>query len=386
MPTPGAAKATSSVTPKWTKTPIAGLYVNSVAISSDGSKVVAGNYSFPYKADDAAASKTFQVSMYAWDDNGNQLWSDPFEVIEGIYWVAISRDGSTAACGGLEASEQGFIYGYDAVKGARTLSYTPGIRTNMVALSDDGTSLVAGADAVYLFTRSGSTWSAPSKVNCPDADDRVIGVGISSDGSWVVAGTYNGYVMLMANTAGKLSSLFTWQLTGGSINLISMGAGGTGFAAAGGDNTVYFFNVADFQNSQQPTWSIALDGCDSCRSVAVCEDASVIAAAGNVGSSSGTVFLFSNEGTSAKQLWSQNIQHNPNLVAVDAAGKYVAAADGHPDGTPGCYYLFDAQNHGNQIWSYGTTNMSWPIQIAAQATGVFAGSDDSSVYYFDTFS
>ncbi len=43
-------------------------------------------------------------------------------------------------------------------------------------------------------------------------------------------------------------------------------------------------------------------------------------------------------------------------------------------------YCFDRD--GNQLWVYETDNMSWAMQISADATGIVAGSDTGSIYYF----
>jgi hypothetical protein len=79
-------------------------------------------------------------------------------------------------------------------------------------------------------------------------------------------------------------------------------------------------------------------------------------------------------------LWAQPTKRNPNSTSIDSAGGYVTAADGYPDQTPGDFYLFAAS--GSLVGSYPTSNMSWPMQISADASAMAAGSDDSSVYYF----
>jgi hypothetical protein len=68
----------------------------------------------------------------------------------------------------------------------------------MVAFSSDGSYLVAGSDETYLFSRSGSTWGAPQKLPCA-VGDSVIAVAMSTDGQWIVAGTFKGSVILVKN-------------------------------------------------------------------------------------------------------------------------------------------------------------------------------------------
>jgi hypothetical protein len=94
----------------------------------------------------------------------------------------------------------------------------------------------------------------------------------------------------------------------------------------------------------------------------------------------GKLFLFADQGTSGKQLWQKPTKRNPNSTSMDSAGQYITAADGYPDKTPGDFYLFGAA--GNALGSFQTSNMSWPMQISANAAAIAAGSDDSNIYYF----
>jgi WD40 repeat protein len=372
----------ASMKPVWTDSPISSPqeYINSVAISQDGGTVVAGTYYFPYGAGakhSAADTQQITVGAFAWNAKGKQIWQDKFLATEGVYWVAVSRNGKWAAACGRTTQAQGFIYIYNAATGARVSSYNTKVRVNMVAFSSDGSSLVAGADDTYLFTRSGSTWSVPQVL--PSASgDSVIAVGVSADGRWIVGGSFMGAVVLVKNTAGRFGAPVTWQMKG-SIHWIAMSADGSTFAAAPSGSSVYCFTTASFAGTKKPAWSGALTGCNSCRTVAVCDDGSLVSAGGNVGTA-GKVFLFSNLKTSGKQLWSQATQRNPNSTSLDTSGKFVTAADGYPDQTPGDFYLYDSG--GKALGSFKTNNMSWPMQISANGAAIAAGSDDSNVYYF----
>ncbi|MGB0118529.1 MAG: WD40 repeat domain-containing protein [Terriglobales bacterium] len=368
--------------PSWTASPISKPqeYINSVAISQDGSAVVAGTFFFPYGAGakhSSADATQITVGIFAWNANGKSLWQDKFQATEGVYWVALSRDGKWAAAAGLAAPGQGFVYIYNMTSGARVSTYNTKVRVNMVAFSSDGSYLVAGADETYLFSRSGSTWGAPKILPVPSGDS-VIAVAVSADGQWIVAGTYLGSVVLVQNTAGVFGAPVSWQLKG-TIHWVAMSADGSTFAAAGSNSSVHCFKTSSFGSTKQPAWNGSLTGCQGCRAVAVCDDGSLISAAGNFGTA-GKVFLFSNQGTSGKLLWAQSTKRNPNSTSLDTAGKYVTVADGYPDQTPGDFYLFDAG--GNAMGSLKTNNMSWPMQISADGTAIAAGSDDSSVYYF----
>ena len=387
---PSASKKTKtsgtkapSMTLSWKNSPITAPqeYVNSVAISADGSLVVAGTYYFPYSAGakhSAADTMPITVGTFAWNAKGKSLWQDKFQATEGVYWVALSRDGKWAASGGRTAPAQGFVYIYDASSGNRSLVFNPKVRVNMVAFSSDASYLVAGADAVYLFSRGGATWAQSQTLACSPGDSATA-VAVSADGKWIVAGTFLGSVMLIPNNAGVLGVPTVWQLNKGTIHWVGISADGSAFAAAGSDSKAHYFKTARFPGTKLPAWSAALTGCAGCRSVALSDDGSLVSAVGNA-KTAGKVFLFSDQGAAAKQVWVQPTKANPNSTSMDSAGKFVTAADGYPDKTPGDFYLFGAS--GGAAGSLKTSNMSWPMQISANASAIAAGSDDSNVYYF----
>lgn len=379
-PTPPSKPKTNSAL-LWSVNPLpgAGQYVNSVAISADASVLVAGTYYFNYgtAAHTVAADQSFTVGVFAYSKSNLLLWKDEFSASEGVYWVAVSRDEQWAAAGGLELHGQGFISAYNATTGVKLIDYKTSARTNMVALNSNGSWLVAGADSLYIFSRTGATWnSVPRIIKCIQANDSVISVAISGDGAWVVAGTLKGTVMLINNMAGATASQVTWQLPGGSVHWMAMASDGSSFAAGGSDPNVYYFTVAGFQTTQAPAWTGALTGCTNCRSVAVSDDGTFVSAVANKGNA-GMVFLF---GPSGVLKWSHPTQYSPNSTSMDSLGKFVTVAAGYPDGSPGAFQYFNSA--GQLLWSYPTSNMSWPMQISANANGIAAASDDSLVYYF----
>jgi hypothetical protein len=209
----------------------------------------------------------------------------------------------------------------------------------------------------------------------------VVAVAISADGQWIAAGTFLGSVILVKNSSGSLGAPVTWQLTKGSIHWVAMSADGSTFAIAGSDAAVHCFQTSSFGTNPQPAWSAPLTGCSGCRSVALCDNGSLLSAVGN-SKTAGKVFVFSNGGTSGHPLWTQPTKRNPNSTSIDSAGSYVTVADGYPDQTPGDFYLF--KSDGTPAGSFATSNMSWPMQISADASAIAAGSDESNVYYFST--
>lgn len=372
----------------WQAVPTPGEYINSVATTADGRTSVAGTFFHSYTADRRAGDQSNQghYGIYCWDSTGQLQWSNTFDGYEGVYWVAISANAAYAAsCGWYSGSPNysGFIAAFDASDGTVALNYyTTSSRVNQVAFDASGDLLVAGGEQLLLFFRNGTTFADPP-INVPiDADDSVISISVSADGQWVAAGTYAGKVILLKIVGGQPVSANRWTPADtNTVHSVAMATEGLGFAVGMKNGEFVYFDCADFIGGGQPAWTQTLIGASSVYGVAIAIDASFISAVGNLGSAAGTVAVYDNLGTSCVLRWQQSLAANPNSTSIDGQGLFVAVADGHPDGTPGHFTLFNAAN-GVESWSYATGNMSWPIQLAANAMTCIAGSDDSNVYYF----
>lgn len=383
MPKKKTTKPKNGFTPKWKHSPESDdQYVNSVAISGDGATVVAGSYFFQYAAGakhNPAEAKLLTVGTFAWSATGKALWKDVFQATEGVYWVAISRDGHWAASCGRLGPAEGFVYIYKVSSGQRVFSYSTKVRVNMVAFSEDGSHLVAGADNTYLFSRVGQTWGPPQTLAPTIAHDSVVAVSISGDGQWIGNGTFHGSVNLIKNNSGNFGAAGSWQTPNGAIRWVAMSFDGSALAVAASDSHLRYFSTANFGPSISPAWSAPMSGCKDVRSVSVSDDGSMVSAVGNA-TGGGKLFLFASQGTSGKALWSQATLHSPNSTSLDSSANFVTAADGYPDGSPGDFYLFKAD--GTKLGRYKTGNMSWPMQISSNGSGIAAGSDNSYIYYF----
>src|ERR1700680_903376 len=148
MSTPSTAL--SNKKPKWQHQLSTSNLVNWVAISDDGSRVVADTYYYPYPGTTRTNTQgTF--GTYCYDSGGKLLWSDEYQGNEGVFSVAISGDGQVAAAGGLftggaysDRPDNGLLRAYDANTGKLLLDYQ-GVRrrVNSIALSGDGGVLAA---------------------------------------------------------------------------------------------------------------------------------------------------------------------------------------------------------------------------------------------------
>ncbi len=372
----------------WHAVPTSGYFINSVATTADGRTSVAGTFFHSYSQDRRSGDRSNEgvYGIYCWDSTGELQWSNTFDGYEGAYWVAICASGAYAAsCGWYSGSPNynGFIAAFDAADGTVALDYYKTTsRVNQVAFDANADVLVAGGEQLLLFFRNGTSFSDPP-VNVPiDSGDSVISVGVSADGQWVAAGTYAGKVILLKILDGQPVSANRWTPSdSNTVHSVAMASEGQGFAVGMKNGEFVYLVCTDFIASGQPAWTQTLVGASSVYGVAIAADGSFISAVGNHGTAAGTVAVYENLGSSAQLRWQQSLAANPNSTSIDGQGLFVAVADGHPDGTPGHFTLFNAAN-GNESWSYTTGNMSWPIQLAANAMACVAGSDDGNVYYF----
>ena len=379
--------------------------VNSVGISGSGAVVIGGTYHH-------AGTPPAAVGTYAYDANANRLWSDvapPSGPDTGVYWVAVSRDGQWAASGGGHHKipptlplGNGYLNAFEVAAAGgspqRLLNANIG-GVNAVALSGDGSYLVAGADAAYVFHRTGKTFGAPLVLRDGlPATEAVVSVSISDDGHSVIYGTTGSHVVLYAPAL--TATPVVWNAPQGHIiKWVAMAADGSGFAAVTTNRPnvsaasivchAYFFSLNSsnaatyFVTTQAPVWTSTLTGCTGVMSVAINGDGSRLVAVANfpkTGGTKGKVFFF--DAQSNAPLWVGDTDNGPNSVSMDADGKLVAVADGF--GPPfGKFYLFDAYGAALPLPSQPNA-ITWTIQLSADGTTVAAGTDDSEIYRFAT--
>jgi len=379
-------------TPAWTATPHAGFYINSVAISGDGNRVVGGTFFHKYALElgPTADIKTPPATYgtYCYDRTGRLVWKDEFNGWEGVYWVDVSTDGAWAASGGWfsQSPLQGFVRAYDANAGNTVLDYRTTSRVNQVALSADGRWLVSAAKTLVLFRRLNGAFQKADEYGSGGANENMETIGLSADGRTLVAANYldgGGTVMLFSidPNAGKFGAPVTWKLPQSYSHSIRITPDGRAFAAGGSSGNIYLFDSAQFRTTKQPAITFNIPQAGSIYGVAIAGDASGFAGIANKTGGKGAIYYVQRQGNTGTLKWSAPTQHNPNSAVINSSIGLVAVADGHPDGTPGAFYLFDAAT-GAQRGQYTTSNMSWPIAIAAGGSAVAAGSDDANIYYF----
>jgi len=394
--------AVASRAPTWKISPANGkYYINSVAVSADGSRVLGGTFYHHYgktelrRAPGTSASTapatpspedgTFGV--YCYNATGQAQWQDEFAGWQGVYWVALSANGARAAAGGFisATAPQGFLRAYDATSGKLLLSRATRQRVNQVALSADGAWLVSAAETLLLFRCDAETGQyVLTDEFVPEGNDGVVSVALSANGSTVLYSGYSGHIGVFANIGGKLGLRARWKVPGGQptdfCHMLELTPDGKTFVAGGANGTFFYSDVAAFVSGGAPASSVSTNVRGAVYGVAISGDGSLFAGVFNRGSA-GEAWVNSRPGAGAGFTRHFALEHNPNSAALNAAHRLFAVADGHPDGTPGCFSLFDTAT-GALRWQCPTGNMSWPIVIAANGGAVVGGSDDSFLYYF----
>lgn len=180
----------------------------SVAISSDGNTAVIASYQ-----DDSSRGSAyiFTRSGPTWTQQAKLVAADGAAGDGFGHSVAITNDGNMVAIGAMNdditTTDQGSVYvftrsGSTWTQQARLSASDPvntGLFGKSVALNSDGSTLLVGSyysnsfkGSAYVFTRSGSTWTQQAKLTAPDglSDDYYgYSVALSSNGDIAVVGS-----------------------------------------------------------------------------------------------------------------------------------------------------------------------------------------------------
>ena len=389
-------------TPRWQRVLSSTEQVNSCAVSADGSRIVAGT------------SQEFgqgQFAVVCFDAQGNELWRRPIgtaEAYQGVFWVAISADGSTVAAGGeLADGAQGFLVAFGAESGNPLYAQTDlPARVNQVSLSYDGTLMLAcWQETVALFRRGSTLAFAPAGSHCVAPRHTIESAMISGDGTRIVAGSIE-YVS--PSTVGTLVSATVTRAGFGDVVATDLDSGvmrvavtADGSAWGGGlhdASCVCFIEGA----ASAPAWrhrsdvpaniAYAFDIAGSASGTLALAYGVNLVAGEYPGAPQGAVISLACDARAASPLPVQRwvlpttFAVNPG-VTLDRAATLVSATDGKPDPghetdeSAGNFYLFD-NAAGVPLWSFATPMMNWPMAIAADGRAVVGASDDGSLYYW----
>lgn len=324
--------------------------------------------------------------MFAYDIGGSIHWRDVCSHYEGVHALTISHDGNTLAAGGWHRSEPwtGFVEAWTG-EGVRLLVWNDApARINAVALSADGTTLVAIGDALYLFTRSpGRAFPAE-----PTVFEMPYGLGdslaLSADGNWITTADRRGNLYLLErDDDGFAARHYVWHPPEpGPLGTLRFAADGKWLACSSADGALHVFNRHTLIGTNRPIWSFPLTDGVAAIDLALTPDASRIAVAVEQGDG-GCVHLLRNyEGRPVLE-WSRSTKRPPTAIAIDREGTWIAAADADRRGAVGNFYLFEGAS-GLIAGSHRCPSGCWSVAIDDRGRTIIGGSDDGHVYLFGT--
>ncbi len=405
--------------PIWSVEPQSGYQINSTAISADGSVCLLGT---------SREYDSGQFAVYCYDNSKKLLWSKAItdsDVYQGVFWVAVSANGQYGAAGGIkktqskseeettklisaDGSGNGFLNIYDLSNGKILLDQSLTSRVNQVAMSDDGTTLVAVAGSeVILCQKVGSSFE---KVATVELDSQYCqSCQLSADGSRAVVGTtnyddnpdgnYTGQVLVYSTANQALTRTALYQAEVG-IQRVSLCSDGSWWAASAHSGQLFAFS-ADVNSGSSPVWTYTSDDKDVGVSYSVAiarKDETVYVTLGvNLHSENTGGRLYTmqcpadaSEGSGPTQCWQYDITYGVNPgVNMDRNAEYVTATDGQPvsesdnDESAGNFYLFRlADDSDPLVWSYHTDQMNWPMAISANGNAIFGASDNGYAYFW----
>ena len=246
------------------------FWINSVAISNDGSRVVGATFIHDYRQRTGKFLPNVQsrFGTHCLDATaaGKVIWSDEFDGWDGVFGVTISGNGQVAAAGGwLEKTGNtvwGMVRAYSAADGKRLLDFT-GLnqRVSWVVLSEDGNVLAAVADDVYVFLRDGKAFNPiPLRLGIGGIANRhVTNVALHPSGSWLAACDQAGHVFMATIEKGAIGRQFRWTAPL-EIPFLSIAiARKAETFAVGGGNSVFLFDFAAIRKYREADSIVPLE-------------------------------------------------------------------------------------------------------------------------------
>ena len=186
-----------------------------VSLSADGNTCAVGAYEDDDKGTDSGSAYIYTRSGTTWTQRAKLLAADGAANDNFGYSVSLSADGNTCAVGAREDDDKGdnsgsvYIYTRSGTTWTQQTKLVPADGDTgdgfgiAVSLSADGDTCVVGAyldddkgsgsGSVYIYTRSGTTWTQQTKLLAADGaagDYFGQSVSLSSDGNTCAVGAY----------------------------------------------------------------------------------------------------------------------------------------------------------------------------------------------------
>jgi len=291
---------------------------------------------------------------------------------ESVSSVAITPDGQYIVAG-TTGREDSNIYFFEKNSSIPLWSCNTGGDVVSLAISSSGQYIAAGIgrdNQGVLFLRKSSS-SPLWRYDTGGAIGFVKDVALSSDGDYIVAGTYDGYLYYF----GKNSSTPIWMYkTPGWAYNVDISADGNyivvGTSNANSNDKFYLLE----KTSNIPLWNFTTS--DPVWSLTISSDSQYISV--GTGYTGSHIYLF--QRNNSTPLWSFNAGGDVRSLAMSYNGQYFVA---------GCYndkvYFFD-RNSSIPLWNYNTISSITSVAISSDGQNFVAGestiADGVSLIYF----
>jgi hypothetical protein len=215
-------------------------------------------------------------------------------------------------------------------------------------------------------------------------------VAVHPTGEWLVAAGWRGTVHLITLNKGVVDKVYTYKSPVQGLKILACAlARQSDRFIAGGERKVYLFTKASMMDAGGPHPVDQVDTpnggtSDDVRWMAMSGDGTLVTVVQNLGHDiAGLLLTFECDGQQLRKLRKPKVlRFNPNSTSIDDNRKFITVADGHPVGTPGTFYVLDA-NSGEILMQKETRDMNWPMVLSANGAAAIAGSDTGEVFYFD---
>ncbi|HTI40609.1 MAG TPA: hypothetical protein VL693_02195 [Vicinamibacterales bacterium] len=280
--------------PAWVQSLSKVAWVNSVAISEKGDRVIGATYIHDFEANSKIygqfATFCFDVASTGGKPVATNKWTNRMTGWDGIFAVGISGDGTVAATGGYFTppfagpnQTTGLVMIFDAATGTvlfnSSATKTPiGDTVNVVSLSRDGAIVAAAADQLYVYARSvrnNRVTYTPIQSAAPSTDPDfrttfgpVTSVAVHPSGTWLAACNERGQLLVATIANGVITRMFIKEVSKEPVNatdrtssvlapvrFLSVAVSGNDDAeafVAGGSDVVYRSTVSDMATAANP--------------------------------------------------------------------------------------------------------------------------------------
>jgi hypothetical protein len=374
---------------EWIRTPHADRWIQSVCVADGGRRIYAASFSASVGRGLRRRPEPRDHSVFALDQFGAVIWRDVCSHYEGVHALASSRDGNTVAAGGWYSSDPwaGFVTAWSG-SGMRLLTWNEApSRIDEVALSADGSTLVALGEALYLFRRKPGLPFAPQ----PTATIELPGgcgssLALDEAGKWIAVTDAEGTVYLLEQTAGTIAERrYSWAPPISGSTRVALSGNGDWLLAGTAEGGLHMFNRPTFIATNRAVWTYPVLEPSTPTALTITRDGTELVALYERADGGGSVYLLGNRNGAPDLHWIKQTKHTPTIGKIGGAdldSGWIAVADADPRGSSGNFYVFESAT-GLIAGAHSCTAGCWALALDERGSKLVGGSDDGSIYAFD---